>query len=112
MLRLQLQHLKTYCAHTRRRRPAAWQSAISYNVQAFEGFLQSMTTYRPLLLRIKAAYDPVLRDAMASTYDNVHMKSELAQAPAKLVSECTAADDPVWLLCRTQGICIIAMGPV
>ncbi|KIZ07805.1 hypothetical protein MNEG_0163 [Monoraphidium neglectum] len=43
-----------------------------------------MTTYRPLLLRVKAAYDPVLRDAAASTYDNVHLRGELARAPAEL----------------------------
>lgn len=53
--------------------------------KVFEAFLLGMTTYRPLLLRIKAAYDPVLRDATASVYDNAHIRGELARAPAELV---------------------------
>eukprot|EP00951_Prasinocladus_malaysianus_P004382 scaffold30748_cov43-Prasinocladus_malaysianus.AAC.5 len=46
--------------------------------QAFEAFIHSFTTYRPLLLRIKAQYDVALEDALESAHENVHMKSELA----------------------------------
>jgi hypothetical protein len=79
------------CLHTARCRLPCRQKAVFPPTQhmrprqAFEGFLQAMTTYRPLLLRVKAAYDPVLRDAAASTYDNVHLRGELARAPAELV---------------------------
>ncbi|KAI8465116.1 MAG: hypothetical protein J3K34DRAFT_525665 [Monoraphidium minutum] len=54
--------------------------------QAFEGFLQATTTYRPLLLRVKAAYDAALRDAAASAHDNAHMRGELARAPAQMAA--------------------------
>ncbi len=33
---------------------------------------------RPLLLRIKKAYDVALEDALHMTHDNVHMQAELA----------------------------------
>ncbi|KAK9808839.1 hypothetical protein WJX72_004735 [[Myrmecia] bisecta] len=46
--------------------------------QTFEAFIHSFTTYRGLLLRIKAAYDAALEDALASSHDNVYMRAELA----------------------------------
>uniref|UniRef100_A0A061S9K7 Flagellar associated protein n=2 Tax=Tetraselmis sp. GSL018 TaxID=582737 RepID=A0A061S9K7_9CHLO len=46
--------------------------------QAFEAFIHSFTTYRPLLLRIKAQYDAALEDALQSSQEHVHMKAELA----------------------------------
>mmetsp|Transcript_2185 Transcript_2185/g.3296 ORF Transcript_2185/g.3296 Transcript_2185/m.3296 type:complete len:272 (-) Transcript_2185:298-1113(-) len=45
--------------------------------QVFDAFLHSFTTYRSLLLRVKQEYDVALDDALASLYDNVHMKAEL-----------------------------------
>jgi len=57
----------------------------------FEEFIRSITTYRPLLLQIKAAYEPVLRDALCSYYDYVHLFGELATAPAQLAAAVEAA---------------------
>lgn len=54
--------------------------------QVFDAFLHSFTTYRSLLLRIKQEYDVALDDALASLYDNVHMKAELAVVQERLVA--------------------------
>lgn len=51
----------------------------------FDAFLHSFTTYRSLLLRIKQEYDVALDDALASLYDNVHMKAELAVVDERMV---------------------------
>jgi hypothetical protein len=45
-----------------------------------------MTTYRPLLLRIKQAYDAALEDAAGSAYDYVHLQTELSLMPQRHVS--------------------------
>uniref|UniRef100_A0A7S1T9R7 Translin-associated factor X-interacting protein 1 N-terminal domain-containing protein n=1 Tax=Tetraselmis chuii TaxID=63592 RepID=A0A7S1T9R7_9CHLO len=45
--------------------------------QAFEAFIHSFTTYRPLLLRIKSQYDAALDDALESAQENIHMRAEL-----------------------------------
>jgi hypothetical protein len=60
--------------------------ALDAHRRVFERFLQGAPTYRPLLLRVKAAYDPALRDALGSIYDHVHLKGQLAEAPARAVS--------------------------
>jgi len=49
-------------------------------------FLASMTTYRPLLMRIKAAYDTALDDALQSANDHAHLLLELAAMPHRHVS--------------------------
>ncbi|KXZ47084.1 hypothetical protein GPECTOR_38g321 [Gonium pectorale] len=54
--------------------------------QVFDAFLHSFTTYRSLLLRIKQEYDVALDDALASLYDNVHMKAELAVVEERMLS--------------------------
>jgi hypothetical protein len=54
-------------------------------LQVFDAFLHSFTTYRSLLMRIKSEYDAALDDALASVYDNVHMRAELAIAEERLV---------------------------
>ncbi|GIL71982.1 hypothetical protein Vretimale_589 [Volvox reticuliferus] len=54
--------------------------------QVFDAFLHSFTTYRSLLLRIKQEYDVALDDALASLYDNVHMKAELAVVDERMSS--------------------------
>jgi hypothetical protein len=59
-------------------------------VQVFEAFLASFTTYRSHLGRAKAAYDIALDDALSSTYDNAHMKADLDQAKTKLVRGCSS----------------------
>jgi len=48
---------------------------------AFEGFIASTTVYRSLLLHIKAAYDEVLEDAVASAYDNIQLREKLSCMP-------------------------------
>ncbi len=54
--------------------------------QVFDAFLHSFTTYRSILMRIKNEYDAALDDALASVYDNVHMRAELAAAEEMMVS--------------------------
>ena len=46
--------------------------------QVFEAFIHSFTTYRPLLLKIRGAYEEALQDALNSQADNIHMKAQLA----------------------------------
>ena len=53
--------------------------------QVFDAFLHSFTTYRSILMRIKHEYDAALDDALASVYDNVHMRAELASAEEMMV---------------------------
>jgi hypothetical protein len=61
--------------------------ALDAHRRVFEAFLQSaVTTYRPLLLRIKGAYDAALRDALASVHDCGVLQGELAEAPGLMVS--------------------------
>jgi hypothetical protein len=52
-------------------------------------FIASMTTYRPLLLRIQQAYDAALGDAAGSAYDHVHLQTELSLMPQRHVSVCS-----------------------
>ena len=54
-------------------------SAVSWAARRHRGtcFLL-LATCRPLLLRIKKAYDFALEDALHMTHDNVHMRAELA----------------------------------
>ena len=60
--------------------------------QVFDAFLHSFTTYRSMLMRIKYEYDAALDDALASVYDNVHMRSELASSEETMVSGGGALD--------------------
>lgn len=46
--------------------------------QVFEAFIHSFTTYRPLLLKVRGAYEEALQDALTSQADNIHMKAQLA----------------------------------
>lgn len=46
--------------------------------QVFEAFIHSFTTYRPLLLKVRAAFEEALQDALSSQADNIHMKAQLA----------------------------------
>eukprot|EP00892_Ulva_mutabilis_P010516 jgi/Ulvmu1/7837/UM004_0067.1 len=63
--------------------------------QVFEILINAMTTYKPLLKRIKRQYDWALEDAMKSSFENIHLKSEVAAAELNLgkavdeaLSEC------------------------
>lgn len=44
-----------------------------------------MTTYKPLLLRIKQVYETALQDAMASACDHVKLQMDLSAMPHKHV---------------------------
>eukprot|EP00878_Enallax_costatus_P041414 GHUV01048172.1.p1 GENE.GHUV01048172.1~~GHUV01048172.1.p1 ORF type:complete len:101 (+),score=15.27 GHUV01048172.1:249-551(+) len=71
--------------------------------------ISSMTTYRPLLLRIKQAYEAALVDAIASAYDHVHLQAELSLMPHKHVSSSTARHlHPAWSAtsCSTRAAAI------
>lgn len=48
--------------------------------QVFEALVNSMTTYKPLLMRIKHEYDIALEDALKSSYQNIQMRAELTDA--------------------------------
>ncbi len=54
--------------------------------QVFEAFIHSFTTYRPLLLKVRAAYEKALQDALTSQADNIHMKAQLAVLHQRKVS--------------------------
>ncbi len=54
--------------------------------QVFEAFIHSFTTYRPLLLKVRAAYEEALQDALTSQADNIHMKAQLAVLHQRKVS--------------------------
>ncbi|KAG1675143.1 hypothetical protein FOA52_003366 [Chlamydomonas sp. UWO 241] len=68
---------------------AATQMRTDAYRQVFDAFLHSFTTYRSLLMRVKHAYDAALDDALASVYDNVHMRAELAAAE-EMMDTCVA----------------------
>lgn len=53
--------------------------------QVFELLMASLTTYRPLLLRIKHTYDDALQDAAAAACDNAYLHSKLSIMPHKHV---------------------------
>ena len=57
---------------------AASNLVLDAHRQVFEAFIHSFTTYRPLLLGIKEAYEEALQDALASQAENIHMKAQLA----------------------------------
>ncbi|GMH41889.1 hypothetical protein BSKO_09799 [Bryopsis sp. KO-2023] len=46
----------------------------------FDAFIQSFTTYRPLLLKIKREYDHAFEDALKAAHENVRMRADLAVA--------------------------------
>ena len=54
--------------------------------QVFEAFIHSFTTYRPLLLKVRAAYEEALQDGLTSQADNIHMKAQLAVLHQRKVS--------------------------
>ena len=58
----------------------------------FEAFIHSFTTYRPLLLKIRAAFEEALHDALASQADNIHMKAQLAVLHERQVSSTCAME--------------------
>jgi len=63
---------------------AAIQMRTDAYRQVFDAFLHSFTTYRSVLMRIKHEYDVSLDDALASVYDHVHMKAEIAAADERM----------------------------
>jgi hypothetical protein len=68
---------------------AATQMRTDAYRQVFDAFLHSFTTYRAVLMRIKHEYDEALDDALASVYDNVHMRAELSAAE-EMMDACVA----------------------
>ena len=52
--------------------------------QVFEALVSTMTTYKPILSKIKVEYDAALEDALRSSYDNIHMRASLAVSEAHL----------------------------
>lgn len=61
----------------------------------FEILINAMTTYKPILKKIKRQYDWALEDAMKTSFENIHLKSEVAAAELNLskavdqaLSEC------------------------
>jgi hypothetical protein len=58
--------------------------------QVFETLINSMTTYKPVLQRIRKQYDIALDEALKTTYEHIHMRAEIACADSK---EARAVDD-------------------
>lgn len=53
--------------------------------QAFDAFIQSFTTYRPLLMKIKKEYDVAFEDALKAAHENIHMRADLVEAQRQRV---------------------------
>lgn len=58
--------------------------------QVFETLINSMTTYKPVLQRIRNQYDTALDEALKTTYEHIHMRAEIAIADSK---QARAVDD-------------------
>jgi hypothetical protein len=79
--------------------------------QVFEVLINSMTTYKPILRKIKKQYDMAVEDALKTFFENIHMRSEVSMAEAtmdravdKALTEC--ADSA--LILRDQLLCQLA----
>lgn len=59
--------------------------------QVFEALVNSMTTYKPLLVRVKREYDAALEEALKSSYQNIQMRAELTDARAQQIKSVDAA---------------------
>ena len=71
--------------------------------QVFEAFIHSFTTYRPLLLKIRGAYEEALQDALSSQADNIHMKAQLAVLHQRKAGRSPPPPLSPWLRC--SGLC-------
>jgi hypothetical protein len=63
--------------------------------QVFDILINSMTTYKPVLQRIRKNYDTALESAMKSSFDNMHLRTEVGlaeirrdQAVDEALSQC------------------------
>lgn len=59
--------------------------------QAFDAFINSFTTYRSLLMKVKREYDLALDDALASLYDNYNLRAQLDASEEIMDQECEQA---------------------
>jgi chromosome segregation ATPase len=59
--------------------------------QVFEALVNSMTTYKPLLTRIKREYDSALEEALKSSYQNIQMRADLTDARAQQIKSVDSA---------------------
>eukprot|EP00798_Chlamydomonas_sp_ICE-L_P024113 gene24113-9688_t len=66
---------------------AAKQLRTDAHRQAFDAFINSFTTYRSLLMKIKREYDLALDDALAALYDNYNLHAQLDGAEEKMDAE-------------------------
>ena len=100
-------HLKEICAHSpctlqallARKLNAANEKAQRYGPvqsgwaasmlrldvyrQVFDILINSMTTYKPVLRKIRKYYDTSLENAVKTSFDNMHLRSEISLAESK-----------------------------
>jgi hypothetical protein len=69
------------------------QREVHAHHQVFGLLAASMTTYRPLLMQIKVAYDAALAEAVAASCDNAFLRARLADARAQHAQRLAAARD-------------------
>jgi chromosome segregation ATPase len=51
--------------------------------QVFDILINSMTTYKPVLRQIRKHYDAALENAMKTSFENMHLRSEIRLAESK-----------------------------
>lgn len=51
--------------------------------QVFDILINSMTTYKPVLRKIRKHYDASLENALKTSFDNMHLRSEISLAESK-----------------------------
>lgn len=51
--------------------------------QVFDILINSMTTYKPILRQIRKHYDAALENAVKTSFDNMHLRSEISIAESK-----------------------------
>lgn len=59
--------------------------------QVFETLINSMTTYRPIMTRIRKHYDKALDEALKVSFEHVHMQAELAISESRQAQAVDAA---------------------
>lgn len=87
---------------------AASIDVIQHTLQALDMFIASQTLHKPLLIRIKAAYEEVLRDVLQMAYDHIQLQQLLSVTLKQGVSKRSAAEQ---LLARVWPlhVCLVAL---
>ena len=81
---------KLYAANEKAQRYGPVQSGWAASMlrldvyrQVFDILINSMTTYKPVLRKIRKHYDASLETALKTSFDNMHLRSEISLAESK-----------------------------